>query len=231
MNNTSKTHTALRALPLAVIAVGAVIGASVSPPTTPPTPRVITTSCDAAQLPAPYQGVDACSSDAVSCAALSAMFTWNPATDPNPAAGYARARPLIAAGGLHSPDGAPQQPFGTAEDSIGFDTSTAWHDATEHSSALVAYTTRRSQGATRANALFDIVQYRYATDELDAQGNPKPGAKSDGPAWHWWATTITTTGTDGAHRVSTVTQYSPPSEASNQTSPDPAARWACQQPT
>lgn len=190
---------------------------------------VDTASCTAAPFPDPYGKVSPCSSDAVTCAALSALFTWNPATDISPDAGYLRAYPLMASTGLQYPDGSAQQPFNPGDDSDGFDTSTAWRDATDHSTALVAYTTPRSQGTTR---VFEVVQYRYPTTAVDASGIPKPGAIPIGTAWQWWATVRTVTAEDGSLRVGYLTQDRAPSEpAAQQSVQAPSNRWACQRPS
>ena len=220
-----------RGLPSALV-IGTVIAASLASAPTIVQPEVNNASCTAPEFPEPYQGVSPCSSEAVTCAALNALFTWNPAADTSPDAGYLRAYPLIAPTGLQNPDGTPQQPFNPSADSAGFDTTTAWRDATDTSTALVAYTTRRSQGRTRANALFDIVQYRYPTTAVDAAGIPKPGAVPIGPAWQWWATAHLTTADDGSLRVSYLTQYSPPVEAADgKAITNPADRWSCQRPS
>jgi hypothetical protein len=186
-------------------------------------------SCTATPFPDPYHAVSPCNSDAVTCAALSALFTWNPAADISPDAGYLRAYPLIAPAGLQNPDGTAQQPFNPGDDAAGFDTAAAWRDAADTATALVAYTTRRSQGAGRGNTLFDIVQYRYPTTAVDATGTPKPGAIPIDVAWEWWATARTTTAADGSRRVSHLVQYSPPDQpAGHKPAPPETNRWACQ---
>lgn|GEM_PF-4452800 len=202
------------------------------PRSTPPNAMKTAAACGSATFPDPYAAVNPCDQNEVSCAALSALFTWSP-KDTSPSAAYTRTLPLIASEGLHYPDGAPQNPFApsTNPDEVGsFDVQAAWHDPARAGHAFVAYTARRSQGATSRNALFDTVQYKFKASDVDDHGNPKPGAVSEGPAWNWAATATTTEapGDNTGYRVSYVFQYSPGVETATSTWSPGARRWGCQ---
>ncbi|WP_280335692.1 hypothetical protein [Nocardia wallacei] len=52
--------------------------------------------CPAAAFDAPYAGVDACSADAVMTAAVTAIFTYRPAVQPDQRSAFRSAAPLMA---------------------------------------------------------------------------------------------------------------------------------------
>lgn len=201
-------------------------------PSTPQSTIETAAACGSHAFPAPYGGVNPCDQNEVSCAALNALFTWSP-IDTSPASAYTRALPLIANGGLHYRDGALQNPFAESpnpDEAGSFDVRAAWEDMTRSKSAFVAYTARRSQGATSRNALFDIVQYKFKASDVDDHGDPKPGAIPQRRAWDWAATVATTqaSGDNAGYRVSYIFQYSPGVETESSTWPPGARRWGCQ---
>jgi hypothetical protein len=226
-----------RAMPVTLCLAVALSACGHNPSSSPGTAQsAIKTAaaCGSAAFPDPYSAVNPCDQDEVSCAALSALFTWIPG-DTSPATAYTRTLPLIADGGLHYRDGAPQNPFAASsnpDETGSFDVQAAWKDLTDSRHAFVAYTTRHSQGATSRNALFETVQYAFKASDVDDHGSPKPSAVPQGPAWNWAATVATTQtpGDNAGFRISYVFQYSPGLQTDTSKWAPGTRRWACQTP-
>ncbi|MFD4407571.1 hypothetical protein ACFWPH_32880 [Nocardia sp. NPDC058499] len=83
------------------LAVGAVVLAALAATgcgaTAAPDRAAKTDACPVAGFASPYQHIDPCSAEDVLHAAVTAIFDYRPAEDPDPRAAFVRARPLLQA--------------------------------------------------------------------------------------------------------------------------------------
>lgn len=146
------------------------------------------TSCGADPFPAPYQSVDPCDQFEVSCAALSALFTWNPSIDDSIDAALTRAKPLIVKAGLTNVDGTPLDPYNTPDDlaagQAGTHLGPKWEELRNSRKALAAYVAEEPLKPT-TTPLYYIWQFEYDPAQMSADGTPKTGANTDGKGWVW----------------------------------------------
>ena len=192
-----------------------------------------TSSCGADAFPAPYQSVDPCDQYEVSCAALAALFTWNPAADGSIDAALNRAKPLIVKAGLKNADGTPLDPFAPPADVAGghgaMNLRPKWEELRDSHKALAAYVAKESMGPNTV-PFYYIIQFEYPASGIGRDGTPELGASPDGDAWEWSAIT-TVSGADGpGYKLSSTGKYGDrrPVMGDPDFTPSQSKRWGCQ---
>ena len=192
-----------------------------------------TSSCGADSFPAPYQSVDPCDQYEVSCAALAALFTWNPATDGSIDAALNRAKPLIVKAGLKNADGTPLDPFALPADVAGghgaVNLRPKWEELRDSHKALAAYVAKESMGPNTV-PFYYIVQFEYPTSAVSADGTPQTGASADGNAWEWSAITTVSSADGPGYKLSATGKYGDrrPVMGDPDFTPSQSKRWGCQ---